>query len=95
VPALKKATNLPMESILATSLAVIALISATGVTCAILIDGMNWPIALPFVTGALIGMLIGRMVASHLVGPRLQQGFAVVAMAVSVGMVIRLCLMTY
>ena len=94
VPALKKATNLPMESILATSLAVIALISATGVTYAILIDGMNWSITLPFVTGALIGMLIGRTAASHLAGPRLQQGFAVVAMAVSVGMVIRLCLMT-
>ena len=94
VPALKKATNLPMESILATSLAAIALISAIGVIYAILIDGMNWSIALPFVTGALIGMLIGRTVASHLAGPRLQQGFAVVAMAVSVGMVIRLCLMT-
>lgn len=92
VPALKKATNLSMQSILATSLAVIALVSAMGVTSAGLMGGVNWSIALPFAVGALIGMLIGRIFAHHLAGPKLQQGFAVVAMVVSVGMIIRLFL---
>ncbi|MEK7771716.1 MAG: sulfite exporter TauE/SafE family protein, partial [Pseudomonadota bacterium] len=90
VPALKKATNLPMQSILATSLAVIALISLIGVTFAAILGGMNWTIALPFSAGALTGMLIGRIFAARLAGPKLQQGFAVVAMGVSVGMIIRL-----
>ena len=90
VPALKKATNLPMQSILATSLAVIALISLIGVTFAAILGGMNWAIALPFSAGALTGMLIGRIFAARLAGPKLQQGFAVVAMGVSVGMIIRL-----
>ncbi|MEK6595065.1 MAG: sulfite exporter TauE/SafE family protein [Pseudomonadota bacterium] len=90
VPALKKATNLPMQSILATSLAVIALISLIGVTFAAILGGMNWTIALPFSAGALTGMLTGRIFAARLAGPKLQQGFAVVAMGVSVGMIIRL-----
>lgn len=90
VPALKKATNLPMQSILATSLAVIALISLIGVTFAAILGGMNWVIALPFSAGALTGMLIGRIFAARLAGPKLQQGFAVVAMGVSVVMIIRL-----
>ena len=90
VPALKKATNLPMQSILATSLAVIALISLIGVTFAAILGGMNWAIALPFSAGALTGMLAGRIFTARLAGPKLQQGFAVVAMGVSVGMIIRL-----
>lgn len=90
VPALKKATDLPMQSILATSLAVIALISLIGVTFAAILGGMNWTIALPFSAGALTGMLTGRIFAARLTGPKLQQGFAVVAMGVSAGMIIRL-----
>lgn len=90
VPALKKATNLSMQSILATSLAVIALISAVGVVSATFIGGMNWTIALPFAAGALAGMLIGRIFAHFLAGQKLQQGFAVVSMGVSVWMIIRL-----
>lgn len=92
VPALKKVTNFHMQSILATSLAIVALISAMGVTSAAFMGGMNWSIALPFTAGALAGMLVGRIFASRLVGAKLQQGFAVVAIAVSVGMVVKLFL---
>jgi len=92
VPALKKATNLPIHSILATSLAVIALISAMGVMSATAMGGINGSVAVPFAVGALIGMLIGRTFAHYLAGPRLQQVFAVVAMGVSIGMIIRLFL---
>lgn len=92
VPALKKATNLPIHSILATSLAVIALVSAMGVMSATVMGGINGSVAVPFAVGALIGMLIGRMFAHYLAGQRLQQVFAVVAMGVSIGMIIRLFL---
>lgn len=92
VPALRKVTNFHMQSILATSLAIVALISAMGVASAAFMGGMNWPIALPFTAGALAGMLVGRIFASRLSGAKLQQGFAVVAIAVSVGMVVKLFL---
>ncbi len=90
VPALKRATNLPMQSILATSLAVIALVSGIGVASATALGGMNWPVALPFAAGALAGMLIGRGIADHLTGPKLQQGFAVVSMGIAIWMIVRL-----
>lgn len=49
VPTLKKVTNLNMQSILATSLTIIALVSLTGVISAILIGALKWSIAFTFV----------------------------------------------
>ena len=92
VPALRKATNLEMQSILATSLAVIALISATGVASAVLIGGMDWSIGLPFAAGAIIGILTGGMFARRFAGPKLQQSFAVLALCVALGMVVKVLL---
>ncbi|MDF3833946.1 sulfite exporter TauE/SafE family protein [Cupriavidus basilensis] len=87
VPALKRATNAPMHAIVATSLAVITLVSASGVISTALAGRMNWHVGLPFAFGALGGMLLGRVFSSRVSGPRLQQGFAVVAGLVSFGMV--------
>ena len=92
VPALRKATNLSMQSILATSLAVIALISATGVAAAVFIGGMNWSIGFPFAGGAVAGMLAGGMFAKHFSGPKLQQSFAVLAFCVAIGMAVKVIL---
>ena len=92
IPALKKVTNLPMQPIFATSLAVIALISATGVTSAAIMGAMNWSIAIPFAGGAMAGMLLGRPFTNRFSGPKLQQSFAVMAALVSAGMVIKVIL---
>ena len=89
VPALKKASNLPMQSVVATSLAVVALISAVGVMSATAMSKLNYPIALSFAAGTLAGMLVGRVFAFRLTGPRLQQGFAVVAIGIAAAMIIR------
>ena len=89
VPALKRYTDLPMQSIVATSLAVIALVSATGVVSSAVAGALYWPVAMPFATGALAGMVGGRMVAARLAGAHLQKGFAVVSSLVAVGMVAR------
>ncbi len=92
IPALKRATQLPMSSILATVLAITASISATGVLSATMMQGLNWSIALPFAAGALMGMLSGRIIAVKLSGPRLQRVFAVVVVGIAVAMVLRLLL---
>ena len=42
-----------------------------------------WGVALPFVAGAIIGMMIGRQVAPYISGRRLQQFFAVIATIVA------------
>jgi uncharacterized membrane protein YfcA len=92
VPALKRATDAPLHAIVATSLAVITLVSASGVAASALSGHMNWAIAVPFAAGATAGMLGGRRVAGRLSGQRLQQGFALVAACVAIGMVLRVLL---
>lgn len=87
VPALRAATELSMHSAVATSLMAIALTSL-GTVMGALAQGraLPWMIALPFVAGALLGMLGGHALAPRIAGPRLQQGFAVLMLAVATGM---------
>ena len=89
VPALRRFSDLAMPSVVATSLAVIALVSATGVLASAASGGMLWAVALPFSAGALAGMLAGRVIAARLAGPQLQIGFSAVSAAVAVGMLVR------
>lgn len=89
VPTLSKLTNLTMQSILATSLAIVALICMIGVFSAILMGAMIWAIAIPFCGGTIAGMLLGRLFADRFAGPRLQRGFAILAGFVALGMIIK------
>ena len=89
VPALSRYTDLPMRSIVATSLAVIALVSVGGVGAAALHGSLEWRIALPFAAGAVVALLVGRVVAARVAGTRLQQGFALVSAVVAVLLVAR------
>jgi hypothetical protein len=89
VPALQRCTDLAMQSIVATSLAVIALVSATGVAASAAAGTLDWQVAMPFAAGALAGMIGGRRVSSRLAGPQLQLGFAAVSALVAAGMILR------
>lgn len=89
VPALRRFTNLDMQSIVATSLAVIALVSLTGVLTSAVAGVLEWRVAIPFSAGALAGMFGGRLVSERLAGPYLQMGFAAVSTAVALGMIAR------
>lgn len=87
VPALRATTPLSMHSAVATSLLAIALTSL-GTFIGGLLQGREVPlvVALPFVSGAVIGMVLGRHLAPRIAGSRLQQGFAIMAILVSFGM---------
>lgn len=76
IPALNRYTNLRMESIVATSLAVIALVSAGSVVSASVSGLLHWWIGGPFAFGAVVGLLLARPWTSRIAGPRLQQLFA-------------------
>lgn len=89
VPALRRHTDLGMESVIPTSLAVIALVSAMGVASSAIAGQLNWSIALPFSLGSLGGMIAGRQVARRLAGPQLQKGFALVSALVAIGMIVK------
>ncbi len=90
VPALKKFTDLPMKSIVATSLGVLTIVSLSGVIFSNLYGSMNWLIAIPFALGSITGLLVGRQLVKRLSGPRVQQAFAVLALLISIAMLIKL-----
>jgi len=60
VPTLHSISNLESKMIVATSLAVISLVSLVGAFSYAGKGDIAWPIALPFVAATLLGMLIGR-----------------------------------
>ncbi|MEO7391210.1 MAG: sulfite exporter TauE/SafE family protein [Ramlibacter sp.] len=89
VPTLRAVSDLPMKSIVATSLGVVALVSLAGVLSAGAAGYMPWRVAWPFAAGAFAGVLVGRTFAARLAGPRLQQGFAVLSLGIALGLVIK------
>ncbi len=89
VPALTRLTDLQQRSIVATSLAVIALVSIGGVGAAAAQGAVQWRVALPFAAGAIVALLLGRVVAARLAGAWLQQFFAITSALVSILLVAR------
>ncbi|RSZ60603.1 sulfite exporter TauE/SafE family protein [Massilia atriviolacea] len=89
VPALQRFTDLGTQSVLATSLAVIALVSMSGVAASAASGHLQWAVAMPFALGALAGMGAGRLVAARLPAARLQQGFALLSALVALAMLVR------
>lgn len=89
VPALTRYTDLDVRSIQVTSLAVIALVSVSGVSAAALHGAVPWLVALPFAGGAAAALLVGRLLASRICGKRLQQAFAWFTVGVALLMLAR------
>jgi uncharacterized membrane protein YfcA len=90
VPSLRASTSLSMNSVVATSLLAIALISGSAVA-GHLVHGaaIPWPLAAPFLAGALLGMGAGRVLGRRISGARLQQAFAALMAAAALLMVHR------
>lgn len=86
IPALNRYTNLDMKSIVATSLAVIALVSTGSVISASVAGVMHWRLGAPFAVGAVLGLLLARPLAAMLAGPRLQQLFAMVGIGAALAL---------
>lgn len=90
VPSLKNNTNLAMHSVVATSLAVIALVSAGGVVVAATHGLMDWSIAIPFSLGTVLGMLGARKLAKRLPSGLVSRGFAILALLAAGLMLLKL-----
>ncbi|EED65973.1 sulfite exporter TauE/SafE family protein [Comamonas testosteroni] len=83
VPALAYLSNLRMQSIVATSLLVIALLCAVTVGMAFSKGLQITPSIASFVVAAMVGMLVGRSLSSRIPQAKLQQVFAVACVAVA------------
>jgi uncharacterized membrane protein YfcA len=89
IPALTRYTDLDMKSIVATSLAVIALVSTGSVISASFSGVMHWAVGVPFAAGAVVGLIAGRQMARFLAGPRLQQLFAVTGFVAALLLIVK------
>ena len=89
VPALKRYTDLPVQSIVATSLGVLAIVSAGGAIFSAVAGNLDLLLAAPFALGALAGLLIGGAVGKKISGPRLQQIFAILTFAIAISLMIK------
>jgi uncharacterized membrane protein YfcA len=87
VPALKKFTDLPMKAIVATSLGVLAIVSAGGATVSLISGTLDYSIAAPFALGSLLGLLIGKVLEKNISGPRVQQIFSVFTFLVALSLI--------
>ncbi len=89
VPALTRYTDLDVRSIQVTSLAVISLVSVSGVSAAALHGSVPWSIAFPFAGGAVVALLVGRHLARRIDAKQLQQAFAWFSVMVALLMLAR------
>lgn len=90
VPLLQRFTNLSQQSIVATSLMVIALVGAGGVGMALL-HGVHppWTVTLEFTAATALGMLGGRQLARRIPACLLQRLFALVVAVVACGLLVQ------
>ena len=89
VPTLKRYTDLPVQSIVATSLGVLAIISTGGALFSAISGNLDLALAAPFSLGALSGLLIGRAVGKKMSGPKLQQIFAILTLGVAISLMLK------
>lgn len=89
VPALNHRTDLDLRQVQATSLAVIALVSLSGVASAAWHGALDWALALPFALGAMLALLAGQRLALQLPAARLKQGFAWLTLAVAASLLFK------
>ncbi|MFN4003892.1 MAG: sulfite exporter TauE/SafE family protein [Hylemonella sp.] len=89
IPALQQVSSLDLRSIQATSLAVIALVSVSGVAAASASGALPWAVALPFGAGAVMALLVARRLARRLHPGHLRRVFGMLTLVVALMMIAR------
>jgi len=86
VPALKRYTDLPVKSIVATSLGVLAIITGGGAIFSAASGNLNIEVAAPFAIAALGGLLMGLLLGKRLSGPYTQLIFSIFTLIIAIGL---------
>jgi len=89
VPSLHKVSNFDMQTIIATSLTAIALVSAASVLTYALHDDIKLMVAMPFVLGTMLGMFGFRLLSNKIPAKLSQRSFALLALVAALVMVAR------
>lgn len=92
VPTLNKVSNLDMKSIVATSLAVIALISTTTLITYFSQHTIDWHIAISFSFATILSMIAGRFISNKLSNQTIQRTFACLAFLIAIMLTVKVFL---
>jgi uncharacterized membrane protein YfcA len=76
-----------MKAIVATSLGVLAIVSAGGAVISLASGTLDYSIAAPFSMGSLVGLLIGKVMEKNISGPRVQQIFSIFTFLVALSLI--------
>ena len=90
VPTLNRVTNLEMKSIVATSLAVTALVSLVSLAVYSKQYDINMEIAIIFAVTTLAGMLVSKTVSHRVPNKIIQRSFAVFAYVMATGLIVKI-----
>jgi uncharacterized membrane protein YfcA len=89
VPALKRFTDLPVKSIVATSLGVLAIVTGGGAIFSSITGNLNIIVAAPFAFAALGGLLVGMLLGKKLSGPYTQLIFSIFTLVIAISLIIK------
>lgn len=89
VPALKRYTDLPVKSIVATSLGVLAIVTGGGAIFSAASGNLNLIVAAPFSLAALVGLLFGQLIGKKMSGPNIQLIFAIFTLLIAISLLIK------
>ena len=92
VPSMQKMSNMENHMIVATSLAMTAVVSLIGAITYAGYTAIHWAVAIPFVSATLAGSLLGRSYAHHMSLRKSKLIFAWVSLFVALLMLIKLML---
>jgi len=87
VPALRRFTNLSMQSIVATTLGVIAIVSTWSALLATATNNIDLSLALEFICGSAIGLVIGRQLIEKIDSNRVQLVFAIFSFIIAIELI--------
>jgi uncharacterized protein len=80
VPSLRKVSNFNMQTIIATSLTVVALVSISTVLTHSFHDAIAWKIAMPFMIGTILGIASFSLISFKITEVNSQRSFALLAL---------------
>lgn len=89
VPSLKKVSNFDFQTVIATSLCVITIVSAGSVIVYLYSGSIHWKIAIPFVIGTGCSMYISRLISHTIPAIINQRIFSILAVTAAILLVIK------
>ena len=89
VPALQRYTDLAIQSVIATSLAVISLVSLTSVAASFSVGHLDFKVAFPFAAGSVVGMGAASLLRPRLSQKYLKTAFGIMCFVVAVAMIMK------